>query len=413
MDAEADNKTLFGTFRRISRSVHTSRSVNEMLDLAVRTTAEALHAKGAILRILNLKSDEFELGASYGLSEKYLSKGHVARKGLYIETPGNQRPIIIRDVPRDPRVQYPREAQEEGIQMMMDLPLILANDVVGLVRIFFSEARDFSEEELEFTEAIAEQCAYAIDKATLIDRQRIEYQHLAGKTEKLSSLGRLAAGIAHEINNPLGGILLYGTNLIKKIPKESTLHEGLEVIINETMRCKRIIQDLLEFSRERPPSRAMVNINGIIEKTLSILENEFRLKHIHIKRDLLKEMPEILLDTSQLEQVLVNLLINAIEANQVGGTVTIRSLLGAERERVRVEIADTGCGISSEHMARIFEPFFSTKPKGTGLGLAVSYGIVQNHQGSIWATSRPGQGTCFTVELPIPKTTESQKAQGR
>jgi two-component system NtrC family sensor kinase len=413
MDAEADNKTLFGTFRRISRSVHTSRSVNEMLDLAVRTTAEALHAKGAILRILNLKSDEFELGASYGLSEKYLSKGHVARKGLYVETPGNQRPIIIRDVPRDPRVQYPREAQEEGIQMMMDLPLILANDVVGLVRIFFSEARDFSEEELEFTEAIAEQCAYAIDKATLIDRQRIEYQHLAGKTEKLSSLGRLAAGIAHEINNPLGGILLYGTNLIKKIPKESTLHEGLEVIINETMRCKRIIQDLLEFSRERPPSRAMVNINGIIEKTLSILENEFRLKHIHIKRDLLKEMPEILLDTSQLEQVLVNLLINAIEANQVGGTVTIRSLLGAERERVRVEIADTGCGISSEHMARIFEPFFSTKPKGTGLGLAVSYGIVQNHQGSIWATSRPGQGTCFTVELPIPKTTESQKAQGR
>ena len=413
MDAEADNKTLFGTFRRISRSVHTSRSVNEMLDLAVRTTAEALHAKGAILRILNLKSDEFELGASYGLSEKYLSKGHVARKGLYIETPGNQRPIIIRDVPRDPRVQYPREAQEEGIQMMMDLPLILANDVVGLVRIFFSEARDFSEEELEFTEAIAEQCAYAIDKATLIDRQRIEYQHLAGKTEKLSSLGRLAAGIAHEINNPLGGILLYGTNLIKKIPKESPLHEGLEVIINETMRCKRIIQDLLEFSRERPPSRAMVNINGIIEKTLSILENEFRLKHIHIKRDLLKEMPEILLDTSQLEQVLVNLLINAIEANQVGGTVTIRSLLGAERERVRVEIADTGCGISSEHMARIFEPFFSTKPKGTGLGLAVSYGIVQNHQGSIWATSRPGQGTCFTVELPIPKTTESQKAQGR
>jgi two-component system NtrC family sensor kinase len=413
MDAEADFKTLFGTFRRISRSVHTSRSVNEMLDLAVRTTAEALHAKGAILRILNLKSDEFELGASYGLSEKYLSKGHVARKGLYIEAPGNQRPIIIRDVPRDHRVQYPREAQEEGIQMMMDLPLILANDVVGLVRIFFTEARDFSQEELEFAEAIGEQCSYAIDKARLIERQRMEYQHLAGKTEKLSSLGRLAAGIAHEINNPLGGILLYGTNLIKKIPKEGPLNEGLEVIINETMRCKRIIQDLLEFSRERPPSKAMANINGIIEKTLSILENEFRLKHIQIKMDLLKEMPQILLDASQLEQVFVNLLINAIEATQVGGTVSVRSLVGPDREWVRVEITDTGCGISSEHMARIFEPFFSTKPKGTGLGLAVSYGIVQNHQGTIWATSRLGQGTCFTIELPIPKTTEARKAKGR
>jgi len=412
MDVETDTNTFFGTFRKISKSVHTSKSVNEMLDLAVRTTAEALHAKGALLRILNLKSDEFELSASYGLSEKYLSKGHVARKRLYIDTCDHHGPIVIRDVPKDPRVQYPQEAQEEGIRMMMDLPLILANDVVGLVRIFFAEARDFSEEELEFAEAIAEQCSYAIDKARLIERQRIEYQHLAGKTEKLSSLGRLAAGIAHEINNPLGGILLYGTNLIKKTPKEGPLHEGLEVIINETMRCKHIIQDLLEFSRDRPPSKAMANINNIIEKTLSILENEFRLKHILIKRNLLKEMPEIFLDASQLEQVFVNLLINAIEATQVGGAVSIRSHLGPEREWVRVEIADTGCGIAPEHLAKIFEPFFSTKPKGTGLGLAVSYGIVQNHQGTIWATSQLGQGTCFMVELPIVPGTEAQKAKG-
>jgi two-component system NtrC family sensor kinase len=413
MDVETDIRTLFGTFRKISKTVHTSKSVDEMLDLAVRTTAEALHAKGALLRILNLKSDKFELSASYGLSEKYLSKGHVERKRLYVETCDLNGPIIIRDVPKDPRVQYPREAQEEGIRMMMDLPLILANDVVGLVRIFFAEDRDFSEEELEFAEAIAEQCSYAIDKARLIERQRTEYQYLAGKTEKLSSLGRLAAGIAHEINNPLGGILLYGTNLIKKIPKEGPLHEGLEVIINETMRCKHIIQDLLEFSRDKPPSKAVANINDIIEKTLSILENEFRLKHIHIKRDLLNEMPEILLDASQLEQVFVNLLINAVEATQAGGAVSIRSYLGPERERARVEISDTGCGIAPEHMTNIFEPFFSTKPKGTGLGLAVSYGIVRNHQGTIWATSQLGQGTCFTIELPILPGTGTQKAKGR
>jgi two-component system NtrC family sensor kinase len=413
MDVETDIRTLFGTFRKISKTVHTSKSVDEMLGLAVRTTAEALHAKGALLRILNLKSDKFELSASYGLSEKYLSKGHVERKRLYVETCDLNGPIIIRDVPKDPRVQYPREAQEEGIRMMMDLPLILANDVVGLVRIFFAEDRDFSEEELEFAEAIAEQCSYAIDKARLIERQRTEYQYLAGKTEKLSSLGRLAAGIAHEINNPLGGILLYGTNLIKKIPKEGPLHEGLEVIINETMRCKHIIQDLLEFSRDKPPSKAVANINDIIEKTLSILENEFRLKHIHIKRDLLNEMPEILLDASQLEQVFVNLLINAVEATQAGGAVSIRSYLGPERERARVEISDTGCGIAPEHMTNIFEPFFSTKPKGTGLGLAVSYGIVRNHQGTIWATSQLGQGTCFTIELPILPGTGTQKAKGR
>jgi len=411
MDVEAIEKTLFGTFRKISKSVHTSRSVNEMLELAVRTTAEALHAKGALLRILNLKSDEFELSASYGLSEKYLSKGHVARKKLYVANCDHSGPIIIRDVPKDPRVQYPREAQEEGIRMMMDIPLVLANDMVGLVRIFFAEARAFSEEELEFAGAIAEECSYAIDKARLIERQRIEYQHLAGKTEKLSSLGRLAAGIAHEINNPLGGILLYGTNLIKKVPKEGALHEGLDVIISETMRCKHIIQDLLEFSRDRPPSMAMANINEIMEKILSILENEFRLKHIEVKKDLLREMPDVLLDAGQMEQVFVNLLINAIEAIQGSGTVNVQTQLSPDRDRVRVEIADTGGGIASEHMARIFEPFFSTKSKGTGLGLAVSYGIVQNHQGTIRATSQPGQGTCFTVELPILLKPEAQKAK--
>ena len=411
MGVEADIKTLFGTFRKISKSVHTSKGVNEMLNLAVRTTAEALHAKGALLRILNLKSDEFELSASYGLSEKYLSKGHVSRKKLYMETCDHKGPFIIRDVPRDPRVQYPREAQEEGIRMMMDLPLILANDVVGLVRIFFAETRDLSDEELEFAEAIAEQCSYAIDKARLIERQRIEYQHLAGKTEKLSSLGRLAAGVAHEINNPLGGILLYGTNLIKKLPKEGPLHEGLQVIINETLRCKHIIQDLLEFSRDRPPSKAMANINDIMEKTLSILENEFRLKHIEVKKNLMREMPLIFLDAGQLGQVFVNLLINAVEAIQVSGTVSVQTHMSPDQDRLRVEIEDTGCGIAPEHMSRIFEPFFSTKSKGTGLGLAVSYGIVQNHQGTIRVTSQPGQGTCFTVELPILLRPGAQKAR--
>jgi two-component system NtrC family sensor kinase len=251
----------------------------------------------------------------------------------------------------------------------------------------------------------------AIVKARLIEKQQSQYEHLAIQTEKLSALGRMAAGIAHEINNPLGGILLYASNIIKKVPKGSPLSEGLEVIINETMRCKLIIQDLLEFSRDRPPSKAMSNINNIIEKAVSILENEFRLRHITLKKHLSGEIPEILLDSSQLEQVFVNLLVNAVEAIQEKGTITIQTHIGQDRERVIVEIADTGCGIPPEHRPRIFEPFFSTKSKGTGLGLAVSYGIIQNHQGDIRVTSEPGQETCFSIELPILQKALSKKAE--
>ncbi|MEW6664672.1 MAG: ATP-binding protein [Thermodesulfobacteriota bacterium] len=395
-----DTTTLFRVFRDITQSVHTGTSVHDVLDLAARTTAQALHAKGSILRILNLKTDEFELSASCGLSEKYLSKGHVARKKLYPERSNQDVPTIIHDVERDPRVQYPREAREEGIRMMLDLPLVVAEDVVGLVRIFFSDPRDFSPEELEFARAIAQQCAYAIDKARLIERQRIEYHHLAVKTEKLSSLGRLAAGVAHEINNPLAAVLLYSTSILKELPQQSPLREGLEIIVHETVRCRGIIQELLEFSREREPIKTMANVNEIITKALSILENEFRLRHIRVERYLSGNLPEILLDVNQMEQVLINFLVNAAEAILDDGFIVVRTLEDKEKKGILIEIEDNGIGISPEYKDRIFEPFFSTKPKGTGLGLPVNFGIVERHQGEISVFSEPGQGTCMVVWLP-------------
>jgi two-component system, NtrC family, sensor kinase len=395
-----DTATLFRVFRRITHSVHSSTSVHDVLDLVARTTAEALRAKGSILRILNLKTDEFELSASYGLSEKYLSKGHVARKKLYLEKSNQEGPIIIGDVERDPRVQYPREAREEGIRMMMDLPLVVAEDVVGLVRIFFSEARDFSPEEIEFARAIAENCAYAIDKARLIERQRIEYHHLAVKTEKLSSLGRLAAGVAHEINNPLAAVLLYSTAMLKDVPAESSLREGLEIIVHETVRCRGIIQELLEFSREKEPRKTPADVNEIIAKALTILENEFRLRHIRVERDLSGSLPYIPLDVNQMEQVLINFLVNAAEAIPDDGLIIVRTREDDDKKGILIEIEDNGIGISEEYRERIFEPFFSTKPKGTGLGLPVNFGIVERHQGEISVFSEPGQGTCMVVWLP-------------
>jgi two-component system, NtrC family, sensor kinase len=400
MKAEADIETLFRVFRNISKSVHTSTSVTDVLNLVVRTTAEALRAKGSILRILNLRTDEFELNASYGLSEKYLAKGHVTRKRLYVGKVNQRGAIIIKNVGMDPRVQYPREARDEGIRMMMDLPLILADDVVGLIRIFFSEPRDFSREELEFAEAIAEECAYAIDKAMLIERQRVDYHQLAVKTEKLSSLGRLAAGIAHEINNPLAAILLYSTSMLKEVPEGSSQKEGLEIIVHETVRCRGIIQELLEFSRERESRKVPADVNKILDKALTILENEFRLRRVRIEKHLSPMLPEIPLDMNQMEQVFINFLVNAMEAIPGEGVVIIRTREDDEKKGVFIEFEDNGIGISEVYKDRIFEPFFSSKPKGTGLGLPVNFGIVEKHQGRISVFSESGKGTRMVVWLP-------------
>jgi len=400
MEKSSSIQTFYRTFRDISKSVHSITKVEEVLHLAVRNTTEALNARGSILRILNLKTGELELSAAYGLSDRYLSKGHVSSTKVIQEFCEVNRAIIIKDLETDPRVQYPKEAKEEGIKMMVDLPLLMGQNVVGILRIFFDHKRDFSEEEVDFAVAIAEQCALAIDKARLIEKQQIQYDNLAIQTDKLSSLGRMAAGIAHEINNPLAGILLYSSNLVKKVPEAGPLKKGLEVIIHETIRCRGIIQDLLEFSRQKEPVKVMADLNGVIQKALSIVSNEFRLNRISLEKRLSDSLPSVLIDVNQMEQVFINFFMNALEAIQGQGQVSVRSFQDKDNQGVVVEIEDSGMGIPQEHLERIFEPFFSTKPKGTGLGLAVNYGIIQKHGGAIKVSSQPGRGTTITIRLP-------------
>jgi signal transduction histidine kinase len=217
----------------------------------------------------------------------------------------------------------------------------------------------------------------------------------------MSSLGRLAAGIAHEINNPLTGILLYGSNMRKKVSSGGGLDEGLDIIIKETQRCKSIIQGLLEFARDTEPQRVSANVNHIVESALGIVENEFHLRHVDIGLTLAEEMTNTLLDENQIEQVVINLLLNALNAVTEYGKVSVITAVDRIAGTVRLEVVDDGCGIAEADLEKIFEPFFSTRSNGTGLGLSISYGIVKNHQGYIQVFSTPGKGTRFVITFPI------------
>lgn len=407
-------EAFYRIFQHIIRTLHSNMDVKEVLDVVLRKSSQALNAKGALLRIFNLETDQLELTAAYGLTEEYLYKGPVSTSHKTIKDLWQlNKIIIIKDVLSDPRVQYPQHIWEEGVRMILDLPLTLENNVVGIIRVFFDEQRTFLQEELDFLVSIAEQSAFIIDKAKLIEKHKSQYDQLALQTEKMSALGRMAAGIAHEINNPLAGILLYSTNLSKKVPSEDPLKEGMEVISRETIRCKSIIQELLEFSRESEAKKVLGNINDIIEKALSIMENELRLHHISVIKDLSSELQDTLLDPNQMEQVFVNLFLNAIEAIQDQGLITVRSRMYPSQKLERAEITDSGCGIPQKDIPKIFEPFFSTKAKGTGLGLAVSYGIVQRHQGKILVSSDSGKGTRFTIEIPTVHCTSSKETGSR
>ena len=167
----------------------------------------------------------------------------------------------------------------------------------------------------------------------------------------------------------------------------------------------------MEFSQDKEPKKTLNNINDIIEKALSILDNEFRLQHITVEKNLSSDMQKMLLDMNLMEQVFVNIILNAIEAVKDKGVITISSQMMPNQLHGRIEIADNGCGIPQGNLSKIFEPFFSTKKKGTGLGLAVSYGIVQNHQGTIKVISKPGEGTRFIIKIPSAKAAAGIKPE--
>ncbi len=413
MGDEKGFENLYRVLLDISAALHFHSEVRDVLDTVVRKSAEALEAKGALIRIFDLESHQEELSAAYGVSDQFLSKGPASSERIITDLHRQDKIVIIHDILHDPHVKHPEAAWAEGIRMILDAPLTLRKDILGILRIYFAEPREFSGEELNFIILIAEIGATFIERDRLIEMQKSQYDHLALQTEKLSALGRMAAGIAHEINNPLGGILLYGSNMLKKVPTEGPIKEGLEIIVQEALRCKTIIQELLEFSREREPKVVLANVNNVIEKALNILENEFRLRHIRLEKHLSRQVPNLLIDANQIEQVFVNLFLNAMEAMEEEGTVTVRSCISPNQQEINIEVSDTGCGIPPKHMDKIFEPFFSTKPKGTGLGLAVTYGIVRKHGGHIHASNQPKQGTQFVLDFPIPSGTPSNGSEGR
>ena len=224
------------------------------------------------------------------------------------------------------------------------------------------------------------------------------------QTEKLSSLGRLAAGVAHELNNPLTGVMTF-SHLLLKDAKDEASKKDLEIIVRETTRCKEIIKGVLDFARETPPKRKLCQINDVIERTLSILDPQSLFHNIRIERDLDEKLPQIWIDENQIEQVLMNIALNAAEAMKGEGSLSISSSLNQRGDFVEVRMIDAGTGISKENLNKIFDPFFTTKDpqKGTGLGLSVSYGIIQKHQGDIVVESEIGKGTTFTIKLPVEK----------
>jgi signal transduction histidine kinase len=286
--------------------------------------------------------------------------------------------------------------------------------VVPLKRVssFFKEVVDghrgldvhFDSRDYDEVYELAESFNRMMGYLTKSEEERKEMEERVLQADKLASIGRLSAGVAHEINNPLSLILGYTNMLRKECPKTGRAKEDLDIVYNNAQLCKKIVDDLLNFSRQTKTNRVPTDINAAVESALVPIEETMHGGGITVIRDYDSALPLLAADEDKLKRIFTNLLLNAFQAMQPGGRLTISTTYDKERNGVRIVFSDTGSGIPEEIRDKIFEPFFTTKPpgKGTGLGLAVSYGIVKEHKGELSVISENGKGSSFTLWFPLP-----------
>jgi two-component system NtrC family sensor kinase len=304
---------------------------------------------------------------------------------------------------------------EEGLQSSVYIPLVSKEKPVGVMCVSSHSEYKFSPDFVEFLTAIGNQIGVAIENANLYESIKRAYLELTEaqeqviRTEKLASLGKLAATIAHEINNPLAVVLNYIKLMRKLKNRDSFTPERLEDISrylttmeSETARCGEIVKNLLAFSRQSKITMEDHSIEEIIDRTLTLISHDLEMKEMQLVRDIAPDLPRVRCDFRQIQQALLNLMINASEAMTKEGVLTVSAKASEKKGFSKVAVSDTGCGISKKDLRNIYEPFFTTKEeaKGVGLGLSVVYGIITRHGGVIEVASEVRKGSTFEIHLP-------------
>lgn len=303
-----------------------------------------------------------------------------------------------------------------GAALSLVVAYFLASDLVKPIRRLVGASQELSKGNFSYRiEPISKSEIGELERtfnfmaSSLKDRDdelKEQTQRQLIQSEKLASVGRLAAGVAHQINNPLTGVLTYSSLLLKSKPENDPDREDLKVIVDETMRCREIVKGLLEFSRQAEPQKEAVDVSKIIANALSLTKNQALINNVKVIPELSGQLPNIVVDGSQIQEVFLNIILNAIDAMPEGGELRVTSNMTNSDQFVQLRFSDTGCGISPENLDKVFDPFFTTKDssKGTGLGLAVAYGVIEKHRGKIRMESEVGKGTTCIIDLPVNAT---------
>ncbi len=411
---KSDLRAVVGVYEA-SKAVFDSLDLGVLLPTICRIGKDVLRADDVSI-MLEEDDGTLRLAASAGLEgvvkeSARLSLGErVAGRAAQWKQPL----LIVGPLEKDPR--FADVPSLRDVKSSIVYPLAIGGQVLGVLT--FNRLRQevpFSAPDLRNATIIGSQIAQAVYNAKLYRqlesrmaqletayRDLEETKNQLVQSEKLAAIGQLAAGVAHELNNPLTGIMGFAQLLLQEEGLSGQQKEDLEGIYKQSQRCRQIIQNLLQFSHRKEPKREPTQMVSLVESTLRLVRYDLVTSGVSVVHEAAEGLPRISADPNQLQQVFLNLLTNARQAleGRKDGRIVIKS--EADGERVRVTFQDNGCGIPAEHINKVFDPFFTTKPvgKGTGLGLSISYGIVQQHGGTLRVESEPGQGTRFILEFP-------------
>ncbi len=410
--------TRLAILNAISMTISNSLDLNEVLNSTIDKIRELLESDSVRIYLLDGKRNVLNLAAHKGLSSEFISKSHIRHREVGAGFLGQA--VLACET----RVVDNIEAFEDSYAVLMVMECV---DSTAFIRVVSNgqplwvmvvssySGFKFSANYVDFLTAIGNQIGVAVDNANLYENLKRAYQKLKEaqeqviRTEKLASLGKLAATVAHEINNPLAAVLTYTRLMMKLMSRGRFTQERLEdiaryltIMESETARCGEIVKNLLAFSRQPKITMETSSIEELIEKTLVLISHDLEMKNIQLVKEIEPDLPKIKCSSRHIQQALLNLLSNASEAMTEGGTLTVTAKRSKSDGFVEAVISDTGCGISEEDLKNIFEPFFTTKEegRGVGLGLSVVHGIITRHNGSIEIESKPDEGSTFKVRLP-------------
>ena len=396
--------------------------IDEILRLVLEGVTKNIGFDRARLYLVNEKRNILECKMAVGIDEERI-KGIALRldpeDSVVARSIFEKQPFIIQDASKDPRVN-PMIKEKFNLHSLVVIPLLVKEKALGAIAADSVESnKSITKEALESMMAFAQQAGLAIHNAfmyqelktfsrqmeekiqkTTDDLSKTEAQLI--RSEKLAALGQLAAGIAHEIRNPLTSINILIHSLTENVPSGIPQKEDLKVIEEEIHRINEIVDQFLRFAKPAPPLLKKADVISIFEETLQLLRPQIEKQGIVIQKEF-QPLPPILMDREQMKQVILNLLLNAVQAMPKGGHLSVKGHIPKGDRWIKLSIQDSGVGISGEDINKLFDPFFSAKEGGMGLGLSIAHRIIDQHHGKIEVESTPGEGTLFTVWLPIHK----------